>query len=1181
MQRWMTVFVAIAMVLGVTLPAIAQTELIGGGLTALPAVRLGPNLVTNGGFETVNGGLPASWSTGAGWAVDQLVTRQGSYSYRRTTGAPTASQAVFVRKGVYDFSAWIKTDNIAGSGNASMRLQFDMRPTLGAWTTTDPIKGTSDWTFYEIRNIVVPQDMTATLKLENFGNPGGTAWFDDVKLTQKLEDPIQVYMLYPNFRGMMFDDQGTTLRFEVKTTPPPGTDPGSLTITGRLKEEASGRVIATRAYTGAGKFEATLDGSLMQPGQAYLAEFSVNTSPAYTYPAYRVSRVPASARRSMNIAFDAENRMLVRGTPRFLLGVYDSGGGYSSAESFWEQQIFSPTGPRRLDGLRINFYLNYWMGTAAADAMKALMSTLQKRGAMYLQTGNCFDKYPAGPEFSINNSDDYVRDIGSHPGSGGYYTIDECRSAMVEGAFAQYTRLRRLDPDSMTFSALFGNPELELWKDAADVIATDPYPMWGAEPAAGYEHKKVADWTAQAREVVRESRPVMAVLQFLKATSLGRWPTRQEMRNHAYMAIVEGAKGLWWWSAGNGLGALHNAACVPVEAWCAYKVELLDNLKAVVAELADLEPVLLASDAPGALRGNSSPSAIRTMAKVVDGKGYVFAYNYTNAPVTATLTWNTVPGTVTVHKEGRTLTPSGASFTDTFGPYQAHVYFLGHGGVPGTPPEPPVPQAPTITFVNPAAGASVSATVTVTMAASGGSGSGYTYRATVDGAQVYAGTNPTFSWNTTTVANGSRTLTATVTDSAGTASAAATRAVTVANTAPPSPLTVAFTSPAAGATVSGTVSVAMAASGGSGSGYTYRAMVDGAAVYTGPGAAFSWNTTAVADGGRTLTVTVTDSAGAVSAMATRAVTVANTPTPPGTDSLKLEITYPKPGATVTGAPVAVLWLSGTTSTSNTFVVMLDGVEVGRTTTANRGPVAVGFDTRKAPNGQQTLVARATDAAGKTGTVQLGVTVANADTPPPAPAPAPTVTFVTPGAGATVKGAVTVTLAATGGAAAGAGSGSAYSYKVTVGGTTVYSGISPTFTWNTMTVANTAHTLVATVIDAAGTSSAPVTRNVVVANPVTPLPVEVLNVVLTAPRAGAIVRGTGLLVAWLQGTTSTANSYTVTLDGVQVAKVTGGRGPVTIGWNTKAIANGARTLTVTVRDAAGRTATTSLPVNVRN
>ena len=45
-----------------------------------------------------------------------------------------------------------------------------------------------------------------------------------------------------------------------------------------------------------------------------------------------------------------------------------------------------------------------------------------------------FDKFPADQEFLINGSDAYVRDIGAHPGLGGYYTIDDIGTIGQTGA---------------------------------------------------------------------------------------------------------------------------------------------------------------------------------------------------------------------------------------------------------------------------------------------------------------------------------------------------------------------------------------------------------------------------------------------------------------------------------------------------------------------------------------------------------------------------------------------------------------------------------------------------------------------------------------------------------------------------------------------------------------------------
>jgi hypothetical protein len=191
-----------------------------------------------------------------------------------------------------------------------------------------------------------------------------------------------------------------------------------------------------------------------------------------------------------------------------------------------------------------------------------------------------------------------------------------------------------------------------------------------------------------------------------------------------------------------------------------------------------------------------------------------------------------------------------------------------------------IPGTPTVSFMNPAAGATVTGTATVTMAASGGSGTGYAYKLAVDGVNVYVGTNNTFSWNTTTATNAAHTLTATVTDSAG-HSGVASRSVTVSNAAvAPSPI-VSFIAPAAGATVSGTVSVTLAATGGSGTGYTYKLAVDGVVVYAGTNKVIGWNTLAATNGVHALTATVTDS-NAKSGTATRSVTVSNSVATPAT-----------------------------------------------------------------------------------------------------------------------------------------------------------------------------------------------------------------------------------------------------------------------------------------------------------
>jgi hypothetical protein len=442
------------------------------------------------------------------------------------------------------------------------------------------------------------------------------------------------------------------------------------------------------------------------------------------YPAYRVYKVDAAVRPMMNISFTADNAVML-GIPRpnlpsqlglgapapgFLLGVYDSALGAVDAGTNWEQLLFDPAGARRMSGLPINLYLNYHLGDTGADVINSLMTTLNAHKIAYLQTGNCFASSPASGHnaptgFKIDQAGDGTFPYITKPNPqgigdmvGGYYTADECTADMVEGVFAQYQRLVQRDPDSLTFGALLGGNDLPLWRDALDVMSTDPYPLYGAEPAGGYNHGQVATWTRLTAQAVQHSRPVVTVLQFFKfdasRSSQGRWPTQREMRNHAYTAIVEGAKGLMWWSLGeNGL----LAACGKKPGWCAERTQRMNDLKAVVTDIAALESVLLSPDVTSwgggvaAVKNNGTnaslpASSIRTLVKhdAASNTDYLIAYNttpYYNASVaspsvTVQFTLPAPPATaIVVHGENRNLA-AAATLTDTFGPFEAHVYIL-------------------------------------------------------------------------------------------------------------------------------------------------------------------------------------------------------------------------------------------------------------------------------------------------------------------------------------------------------------------------------------------------------------------------------------------------------------------------------------------------------------------------
>lgn len=151
----------------------------------------------------------------------------------------------------------------------------------------------------------------------------------------------------------------------------------------------------------------------------------------------------------------------------------------------------------------------------------------------------------------------------------------------------------------------------------------------------------------------------------------------------------------------------------------------------------------------------------------------MFAYNYSGDPVTARFAFPApLTKAVVVNAEettcggvpcARTITPDAAGgFTDTFAPYQAHVYVLES-------------EAPTAVITSPVEGAKVGRSVAVKASVS--VPGTYSYHYTVDGTLVTETTSSGFTWNTKSLASGSHLLVLTVKDPSGAIVARATRTV--------------------------------------------------------------------------------------------------------------------------------------------------------------------------------------------------------------------------------------------------------------------------------------------------------------------------------------------------------------------------------------------------------------------
>ncbi|HEX8706129.1 MAG TPA: Ig-like domain-containing protein, partial [Myxococcaceae bacterium] len=460
--------------------------------------------------------------------------------------------------------------------------------------------------------------------------------------------------------------------------------------------------------------------------------------------------------------------------------------------------------------------------------------------------------------------------------------------------------------------------------------------------------------------------------------------------------------------------------------------------------------------------------------------------------------------------------------------------------------------APTVAFSAPAAGATVAGTVTATAAATDNQG--------VTRVEFYEGTtflgadtsSPyTWSWNTRTGSNGSRTLTARAYDaSENFASAEVT--VTADNdfTLP----TVTLTAPAEGVTVSGTLSFAATASDD-------RALTKVAffvgntqvGVDTAPSYTFSYNTRNLPNGAHVLTARAYDAAGNVGTSAPVNVTFENDYTPPA-----VAITAPAEGNTLTGTVVLTAAASDDRAMGR-VAFFVGTTQVGTDSTA---PYSVSYNTRSLPNGAKVLSAKAYDAAGNMSTsASVNVTFDNEFIPP-------TVALTAPAEGDTLTGTVVLTATA---------SDEAGISKVVffVGPTQIGTDTTEPFalSYNTRGLTNGAKVLTAKAYDSLGNvgTSAPV--NVTVSNDLT-----VPTTSITSPASGAIVSGVVQIDAIAsddQGTITKVDFYQGS-----VLLGTDTTAPYSWSWDTTRASTGNQALKSRAWDAAGNSAySTAVTVSV--
>jgi len=288
---------------------------------------------------------------------------------------------------------------------------------------------------------------------------------------------------------------------------------------------------------------------------------------------------------------------------------------------------------------------------------------------------------------SLRNVVDTFR---NHPALGLWKNYDEAWWSGVSASnlYNGYVVIKQEDtnhPVVQTHAPRGTIADLQPYNVAADVLALDIYPVNAAgsasnPPITNTQISQVGDWTQVLEQVADGQKEYWLIEQiaFSGTTPPAHtlvFPTFTQSRYMAYQAIVNGARGLMFY--GGNIAATLNATDAPYGwNWTFWT----NVLRPVVQQLGDSSPlasalVAPASTLPVTFTGTSPPDIEFCVREVPP---YIYLLACKRETTTVTVTFSGLPPFVTsgavLYESPRTVTVQNGQFTDTFAPFDVHVY---------------------------------------------------------------------------------------------------------------------------------------------------------------------------------------------------------------------------------------------------------------------------------------------------------------------------------------------------------------------------------------------------------------------------------------------------------------------------------------------------------------------------
>jgi hypothetical protein len=281
--------------------------------------------------------------------------------------------------------------------------------------------------------------------------------------------------------------------------------------------------------------------------------------------------------------------------------------------------------------------------------------------------------------------------VRNSPGILSWYLADEPEGRGIPPSYIWRLNdyVHKMDSTHPTSLVLVRSKKAYDYGDGVDILLVDPYPI----------PKMPITWLSESIDEARVAtfgeKPILAVIQAFDWSAFpvgeykrewGRNPTYEEERCLTYLAIVHGAKGIFYYTY---KGGKYNIRDYP-EHW--------EGIKRIVWELNQIYPLLLAPSANQELdieiesenlegvKLQNKPSDVHYTVKFMDNmpfkkppfvikKGmYIIAVNVSDKPAKVKMYGSFLKDKVNVVFENRVLSVKERRLADYFGPYEVHIY---------------------------------------------------------------------------------------------------------------------------------------------------------------------------------------------------------------------------------------------------------------------------------------------------------------------------------------------------------------------------------------------------------------------------------------------------------------------------------------------------------------------------